>query len=142
MLILIHNNHPELQPPQEQRLVDFLELLLKNEDHNPGAINIVYITNQEILELNKKYLDHNYFTDVLAFRYNEGSTIDGDIFISLDKVKENALDYNTEFYNECLRVVIHGLLHLTGYTDSTETTRKHMHELEDHYLHAFFSKKE
>lgn len=142
MPLLIHNNHPGFKPPQEQEIVDFLEALIKKEDHIPGEINIVYTTNQDILELNKKYLEHNYFTDVLAFRYNEGSTIDGDIFISLDKVKENAIDYNTSFYNECLRVVIHGLLHLTGYTDTTETNRERMHDLENYYLHSFSTNKE
>ncbi|MFO8235120.1 MAG: rRNA maturation RNase YbeY [Bacteroidales bacterium] len=142
MPVLIHYNNQKFTPPSEEDLINFLSELLENEEHFSGEINIIYVGNDEILELNKKYLNHNYFTDVLAFRYNEGTTVDGDIFINLDKVYEHSREYSTTFYDECLRVVIHGILHLTGYTDTTAAARNRMHELENHYLSEFYSKKE
>jgi rRNA maturation RNase YbeY len=86
------------------------------------------------LDINVKYLDHNYFTDIITFDYVEGNTISGDLFISIETVKENAKEYNITWIKELYRVILHGILHLVGYNDKSEKERKIMREKENYYL--------
>ena len=85
-------------------------------------------------EKNKTYLGHDSFTDIITFDYSEKDLISGDIFISIDRVKENASLFNTSFENECSRVIIHGILHLLGYKDKSEKEKKIIRAKEDFYL--------
>ena len=140
MGILIHHNHSGYPVPDDSNLVTFAHHILKEEDRAPGDINFIFTSNDEILELNRQYLDHDYYTDVIAFHYGETQQIEGDIFISLDKVEENATEYNKTFEDELTRVFIHGLLHLTGYGDKTDEERQFMRSLEDHYLQQYYLK--
>ncbi len=140
MAILIHHNIGNYSTPDEKKVIPFLEELIENEDQKVGEINIIFTDNSEILDLNKTYLDHNYYTDVIAFDYTEGNTLSGDIFISLEKVDENSKGYNTTFKDETLRVMFHGILHLSGYTDKTSEQKQVMHSREDYYLKQFYSK--
>jgi rRNA maturation RNase YbeY len=140
MGILIHHNHTGYPVPDDSSLVALARHILSEEDQTPGDVNFILTSNQEILELNRQYLDHDYFTDVIAFHYGETRQIEGDIFISLDKVGENARDYEKTFENELTRVFIHGLLHLTGYRDKTDEQRETMRALEDRYLQQYYLK--
>ena len=81
-----------------------------------------------------KYLQHDYFTDIITFDYCEGDTVSGDLFISVDSVRENALFYGTEFKDELNRVIVHGVLHLIGYDDHTEEDIREMRAKENYYL--------
>ena len=81
-----------------------------------------------------KYLQHDYFTDIITFDYCEKNILSGDLFISVDSVRENAFFYNTEFEDELNRVIVHGLLHLIGYDDHTEEDQKIMREKENYYI--------
>jgi probable rRNA maturation factor len=108
--------------------------VIKRESKQVGAINIIFTSDSEILEINIKYLNHNYFTDVITFNYNESDIIIGDIFISIDRVKFNAKEYSNPFQNELNRVIIHGVLHLIGYNDIDLETKKTMIEKENIYL--------
>ena len=110
---------------------------MHDENKYEGEINIVFTDNQTILQLNKTYLAHNYFTDVIAFSYNESNKVCGDIYISIDTVKENAITYNCSFLEELRRVMIHGLLHLIGYKDKTEKQKKEMRRKESLYLSEY-----
>ena len=134
MAILIHHNHSGYQLPENQPLIQLGHVIIEKEKAQTGDINIIFTNNEEILELNREYLEHDYYTDVIAFHYGPTTHVEGDIFISLDKVYENSLEYQTGFKNELVRVVIHGLLHLTGYNDKTDEERQHMRHLEDEYL--------
>ena len=87
-----------------------------------------------IKHINQKYLQHDYFTDIITFDYCEGKTLSGDLFISVDTVRENAIFYGTEFDDELNRVIVHGLLHLIGYDDHSEEDQKTMISKEDYYL--------
>jgi probable rRNA maturation factor len=89
-------------------------VLIKEEKKKLGEINIVFTSNSKILEINKYYLKHSYYTDVITFNNNKRDIIYGDIYISVDQVIINAKKYNTEIYNELTRVIIHGVLHLIG----------------------------
>jgi rRNA maturation RNase YbeY len=95
-----------------------------------GELSFIFCSDNYLLEINNKYLNHNYFTDIVTFNYCEGDVISGDIFISTDRVSENAKIYNSE-QTELFRVMAHGLLHLFGYNDATDSERQEMRKQED-----------
>ena len=97
-------------------------------------MNIIFCSDNYILDINQKYLQHDYFTDIITFDYCEGKTLSGDLFISVDTVRENAIFYGTEFDDELNRVIVHGLLHLIGYDDHSEEDQKTMRSKENYYL--------
>ncbi len=96
-----------------------------------GDIAYIFCSDTKILEINKKYLRHDYFTDIITFDYSEGKKISGDIFISLDTVKSNSEKFNTTYNEELHRVIIHGILHLCGFKDKSSKDEKLMREAED-----------
>ena len=138
MAIIIHYTEEFNSLPDEHSLVPFLEWLINNESNTAGEINLIFIANSEILRLNRKYLNHDYYTDVITFYYENPEQLDGDIFISPDKVYENAQDYQTDFYNELLRVIFHGFLHLIGYGDQTKEELNIMRAKEEFYLKNYY----
>ena len=99
-----------------------------------GDLSIVFCSDNYILDMNIKYLQHDYFTDIITFDYCEGEKISGDLFISVDSVRENALLYGATFEEELNRVMVHGVLHLIGYDDHTKAEQKTMREKENYYL--------
>lgn len=84
-----------------------------------GELNIIFCSNSYILEINRKYLNHNYFTDVITFEYDRSDKIDGDIFVSIDQVRINCTSLRVNFIEEISRVIIHGVFHLLGYKDDS-----------------------
>ena len=96
-----------------------------------GDLSIIFCNDDYLLNVNNQYLKHNYYTDIITFDYSDNQIINGDLFISVDSVKNNSLKYKTEFMNELSRVIIHGVLHLCGYDDHTEDDKKLMKEKED-----------
>lgn len=99
-----------------------------------GDINIIFCSDSFILELNNKYLKHNYFTDIITFDNSQDNVISGDLYISIDTVKSNAIEYAATFENELYRVIIHGILHLLGYDDKTKEQSIVMREMENKCL--------
>ncbi len=99
-----------------------------------GEINFIFTDNDTILSVNKKFLNHHYFTDVITFDNTKKSKLCGDIYISLEQVRINADGLNVAYASEVLRVMIHGILHLIGFNDSTIDEKKAMREMEDLYL--------
>lgn len=98
-------------------------------------VNYIFCSDNHLLEINRQYLEHDYFTDIITFNNSENAKeIEADIFISIDRVKENADDSNQSFENELHRVMIHGILHLLGYDDKTEEQKKEMRRKEDSCL--------
>lgn len=115
-------------------LKKWLKDLIILEHARPGQINIVLTTDSQVLELNKKYLSREYFTDIITFDYTENQVVAGDLFISVTRVKENSMKFKVSYKQELKRVIVHGVLHLLGYGDSTENDRALMRKMEDHYL--------
>jgi rRNA maturation RNase YbeY len=138
MAIFLHYSDDSYPLPEEQKLIPYLEWLIKKEYFTAGNINLIFTDNEEILRLNRKYLNHDYYTDVITFYYEDIDRLSGDIFISLDKVFENSRDYQTDFNNELLRVVFHGFLHLVGYDDQTEEQVQRIRDKEDYYLKNYY----
>ncbi len=105
-----------------------------SKDKIPGTVNFVFCSNAYILEINNKHLNHDYTTDIITFDYSDNLIINGEIYISIDEVKDNAKYYKTTFHNELHRVMIHGILHLLGYKDKSNKEQKLMRSQEDYYL--------
>lgn len=112
----------------------WLKMVAGSEIKTLGDISIIFCSDNYILDVNIRYLHHDYFTDVITFDYCEGDKLSGDLFISIDSVRENAVEFGTEFDEELHRVIVHGLLHLIGYDDHTPEDRKVMRAKEDYYL--------
>ena len=112
----------------------WLKGTLENEGFTLGEINYIFCSDNYILKINKDYLNHNYFTDIITFNYNEGKKVNADIFISINTVKSNANSRKIDFDNELHRVMVHGILHLVGYNDKTSTQQIEMTSKEDYYL--------
>ena len=99
-----------------------------------GEIGYLFCDDKKILETNRQFLNHDYYTDIITFDYSENGTVSGDILISLDTVKSNAEKYKIPFKQELFRVMIHGILHLCGQNDKTEVEAKQMQKMEDEAL--------
>lgn len=112
----------------------WLRMVAESEIKRIGDISIIFCSDNYILDVNMKYLQHDYFTDIITFDYCEGDRLSGDLFISIDSVRENAKFYNTEFNEELNRVMVHGILHLIGYDDHTQKDQKLMRTKENYYL--------
>ncbi|MDR0419755.1 MAG: rRNA maturation RNase YbeY [Prevotellaceae bacterium] len=119
----------------KKKLRGWIIAIVKNEEMSLNCLNFIFCSDPYLLSINQQYLHHNYFTDVITFDYSEGSVISGDIFISIDTVKSNAVEYEVPFTNELHRVMVHGVLHLCGYKDNTDIGRIEMKGREDFYLH-------
>ena len=114
----------------------YIKHLINSEIKKMGDLSLIFCSDKYLLEVNVKYLKHNYYTDIITFNYVEGEIISGDLFISIERVKENSNKFNTTFIRELYRVIFHGILHLIGYNDKTEEEQKIMREKEDLYLSA------
>lgn len=111
--------------------VSWLSLVAQKEGFILGNITLVFCSDEYLLEMNKKHLNHDYFTDIITFDYTEDKTLSGDLFISVDRVKENAALNSIMFHVELNRVVGHGVLHLMGYNDKSEEEQSEMSKKED-----------
>lgn len=120
-------------------ITTWLKSVVKNENKSIGKISVIFVDDNYLLDVNIKYLKHNYFTDIITFNYNQGLNISGDLYISIDTIKSNAEFYQTNFKNELLRVIVHGVLHLLGYNDSNESEQIIMRDKEDFYLNRLFN---
>ncbi|MFA7275043.1 MAG: rRNA maturation RNase YbeY [Crocinitomicaceae bacterium] len=112
----------------------WLKSVAKNEGFELGEVALVFCTDEELLEMNRKHLDHDFYTDIITFDYSEDNSVAGDLFVSVDRVRENASDLLQDFNRELHRVVVHGVLHLCGYGDKSDEEEAVMREKEDFYL--------
>mgnify|MGYP002508976504 CR=1 FL=1 len=112
----------------------WMKAVVQQHGYRVGDINIILCNDPSILEINQQFLGHDYYTDIITFDYCEGEKLSGDLFISVDSVRENAIEYGTEFKDELNRVIVHGLLHLIGYDDHCDEDIKEMRAKENYYL--------
>lgn len=115
----------------------WLKDVILAESKKTGDINYIFCSDEYLLEVNKQYLDHDYYTDIITFDYVEKDLISGDIFVSVDRVKENAAQYSVSFDEELRRILVHGVLHLVGYPDKEPQQKLIMTQKEDEYLSKF-----
>ena len=118
----------------ERKVSKWIKSIAADYGYTVGNINYIFCSDERELEVNREFLGHDYYTDVITFDYSTASTLNGDIFISLDTVRSNAEMVGTTFDHELLRILIHGVLHLTGQGDKTPETKAQMTEKEEKAL--------
>ena len=124
-----------ISPELDQKLIsEWIINTIQNENKQTGNVNVIYTSDNYLLQINKKYLNRNDYTDIITFDYCDNQVIAGDLFISVERVYENAVQYNTSYDNELSRVIIHGVLHLLGYDDASDDEKKLMKKKENEYL--------
>ena len=112
--------------------------ICKKEKIDLSFLNYIFCTDEYLLKINQKHLNHNFLTDIITFDFSESNnTAEGDLYISVERVEDNAKKYKVLFLEELIRVVIHGLLHLIGYKDGSEKEKKRMRSLENKYLSLY-----
>lgn len=124
----------------DKLLNSWINSFLKHENVILGEINVIYCNDEDLLMINKKYLNHETYTDVITFNYVRYTKIYGDIFISIDRIKENAIKWGVSFEKELSRIMIHGALHLLSYNDKFHTEKFLMQNKENFYLDLLFLK--
>lgn len=120
-----------------RKVINLIEKVIIEENIPLDDLNFVLTDDESILGINNEFLKHNYFTDVIAFRYVENARINGEVYISMDRVRENAHNYKVSLKSEILRVMVHGTLHICGYDDLTEIERGIMREKEDYWIYKY-----
>lgn len=118
---------------------NWIKSIIQSNGLKVGSISYIFCEDPYILQVNKEYLNHDYFTDIITFNYNEAESISGDLFISVDTVRTNANEYQVTFEQELFRVMIHGILHLIGYDDITDDLQNEMTQKEDEALNILYT---
>ncbi len=134
-LIQFFTEEVDFTPEHEPQLRDWIVNAISREGFDAGVINIIFCNDEYLSELNQRFLERDTLTDVIAFDYRENDRdVSGDIFISIDRTAENAMKYGQSFEEETRRVIIHGVLHLCGYSDKSPAEQSLMRSKEDYYL--------
>ena len=115
----------------------WLEDIIVNEEKKLGKIQYIFCDDEYLLNVNREYLQHDFYTDIITFDYVKGKKISGDIFVSLPRIKDNAVQLSTDENEELKRVLAHGILHLCGYKDKSEEEQAMMTEKENYYLSKY-----
>lgn len=120
-----------------QKITSWINEIIVIHQKQEGDLSFIFCSDKYLLQINKEHLNHDYFTDIITFNYNDSNIISGDIFISIDTVLKNSIEYQVSFNDELNRVMIHGILHLIGFNDKTDEQQKIMTEKEDEALNIF-----
>ena len=139
MPVYFHNEGVSLIFKNKKAVSSWLSSVIKSFKKDVGTLNFIFCTDEYLLTINKSYLSHNHYTDIITFDYCEENKVSGDLFISIERVKEYSLKNNIEFNNEIHRVIVHGVLHLCGLNDKTEREKEKMRAQENKFLALFFS---
>ena len=131
------NYETEFELENEEAIAAWISKVIKSENKKEGEINYIFCDDEYLLEINKEHLQHDYYTDIISFDYSVGNEINGDLFISVDRVRENAQDFHVTFEDELKRVIVHGVLHYCGYKDKSEAEALTMRSKEDEKLAMF-----
>lgn len=136
----IHFFFPYKQITLERRkqLKIFILDIFKKENKKLGSLRYIFCSDKELLQINRQYLHHDFFTDIITFDLGTAGTIEGEIYISVERVKENARVWHTTIKEELHRVIFHGVLHLCGYKDKLKKEEKEMRRKEDRLLQSYF----
>src|SRR5690554_6693101 len=135
--MIVFNYETEFQLDNEQKHQDWLTQVIESEDKEEGEINYIFCDDDYLYDINVQYLDHQTLTDIISFDYTLDNLISGDIFISIERVQDNAKDFGVTFDEELKRVMVHGVLHYCGYKDKTEDDEKLMRTKEDEKIKMF-----
>jgi rRNA maturation RNase YbeY len=132
-----YNYLTEFKLEKENIYDSWISQSCKTEGYTIKELNYIFCTDEYLLKINQDYLQHDYLTDIITFDYVSGKSVSGDLYISIDRVKENAEEFNVSFDNELKRVMVHGVLHLMGYSDKSETATTEMRAKEEEKIKLF-----
>jgi probable rRNA maturation factor len=131
------NYETDFELQDEAKYQEWLSSVIASEGKKEGEVNYIFCDDEYLLQINIQYLDHDTLTDIISFDYTIGNEISGDIFISVERVGENAVDFNVPFEEELRRVMAHGVLHYCGYKDKSEADEQLMRDKEDEKITMF-----
>ena len=132
-----YNYETDFELTYESAISEWISKVIVSENKSEGEINFIFCDDDYLLEINKQHLNHDTLTDVISFDYSLGNELSGDVFISIERVQDNAKDFKVSFTEELNRVMIHGILHYCGYKDKTEEDKRLMRNKEDEKLKLF-----
>jgi len=135
--VIVFNYQTDFKLDNEQNYKDWIIRVIQSEGKETGEINYVFCNDEQLYKINTKYLNHQTFTDVISFDYTERNKVSGDIFVSIERVKENASVFKVSFNEELLRVMTHGVLHYCGYKDKTKEEQAEMQRKENEKIKMF-----
>jgi rRNA maturation RNase YbeY len=124
----------------QEKYTDWIERGLRVHKSAPGTIAYIFCSDEKVLEINRRHLNHDFYTDIITFQYAPPPEVSGDIYISIDRVRENAITYREPFERELMRVMIHGVLHLLDFKDTTDEEKAEMRKLENEIIDLFHVK--
>ena len=131
------NYETDFSLDNEEAVAAWLGIVITSENKKEGEINYIFSDDEYLHKINLEYLDHDTLTDIISFDYSMGNELHGDIFVSIERVKDNAADFNVSFDKELKRVLVHGILHYCGYKDKGETEELLMRSKEDEKIAMF-----
>lgn len=135
--MIYFNYETDFELSDETRYATWISEVISSEQKDEGDINYIFCDDAYLIEINRQYLDHDTLTDIISFDYSERNTLQGDIFISVERVQENAADFGVAFADELHRVMAHGVLHYCGYKDKTESDEQVMRQKEEEKMKLF-----
>lgn len=135
MIEFIYNTN--WQVPQEEYYTHWLNRIIESEGYVLGELTYQFETDERVLQVNQEHIDHDFYTDIITFDYVQGRIVFGNVFVSVDRVRENAREYGCSMEEEMRRVMSHGALHLLGYKDGTVREKKLMRQKEEEYIKMF-----
>ncbi|WP_177761811.1 rRNA maturation RNase YbeY [Flavobacterium sp. I3-2] len=135
--MITFNYETDFELKNESDYEAWIEAIIESEDYTEGEVNYIFCDDEYLHKINVEYLDHDTLTDIISFDYTIGNLISGDIFISIERVKENAKEYEVSFEKELLRVMSHGILHYCGYKDKSEDDSNLMRQKENEKMGMF-----
>jgi rRNA maturation RNase YbeY len=134
MSVYFHNEDNSYVLLEKKPIKRWLNEVVMFHEKTLGTINIIFCSDNYLLAINREHLKHNYYTDIITFSFCENNTLSGDLFISIERIKDYSKNNNLFFVNELHRVIVHGVLHLCGFNDKTEKEKEKMRQLEDRFL--------
>jgi rRNA maturation RNase YbeY len=137
LTIRFHEENKKKQIKNKKIIREWIKEEILRRKKTPGEINIILTSDEYLRNLNWDYLKRDYYTDIISFDYSKGIKISGDLFVSIDRVEENAVSYNVSYEKELIRVIIHGILHIMGYMDDTKSNKKLMREEENNGINNY-----
>lgn len=138
--MISYNYETEFLISNEEEYTSWIEKVVESEGKDLGELSYIFCDDEYLLEINQQYLDHDTLTDIISFDYTEGNVVSGDIFISVERVRDNANDFKVSFEDELKRVIIHGVLHYCGYKDKSESDELLMRSKEEEKIKMFHVK--
>ena len=141
MKIQLFVNYSRAPKFKRGAVADLIRQIIREEGREADNINVVLVGDDYILDVNRKFLNHHYKTDVISFNLSENEIIDGEIYISVDRAKVQARRYKVSLEKEVLRLIVHGVLHLTGWDDKTRSQKLRMRKSEDEFIKRFYGKR-